>query len=101
MIPPSRKEQGSVPSSSSAACAVASARVSLSESETEDEVLSTIADSFVVPQWDDNARVTELANTRTARTRAGVPIHDTYVGGCGCQPETNCHCDQLARRGGS
>ena len=67
------------PSSSSAACAVASAKVSLSESEIEDEVLSAIADSFVVPQWDDNARVTELANALTALTRAGVPVHDTSM----------------------
>ena len=49
----------------------------MSESETEDEVLSAIAESFVVPQWDDNARVTELANTLTALTLAGVPVHDT------------------------
>ena len=51
----------------------------MSESETEDEVLSAIAESFVVPQWDDNARVTELANTLTALTLAGVPVHDTYM----------------------
>ena len=51
----------------------------MSESETEDEVLSAIVESFVVPQWDDNARVTELANTLTAPTLAGVPVHDTYV----------------------
>ena len=68
-----------MPSSSSAACAAASAKVSLHESETEDAVLSAIAESFVVPQWDDNARVTELANTLTAPTLAGVPVHDTYV----------------------
>ena len=51
----------------------------MSESETEDEVLSAIADSFVVPQWDNNARVTELANALTALTLAIVPVHDTYV----------------------
>ena len=51
----------------------------MSESETEDEVLSAIAESYVVPQWDDNARVTELANTLTALTLAGVPVHDTYM----------------------
>ena len=38
------------------------------------------AESFVVvPQWDDNARVIELANTLTAFTLAGVPVHDTYM----------------------
>ena len=51
----------SYPSSSSAACAAAAAKVSLSESETEDEALAAIADAFVVPQWDGNSRVTELA----------------------------------------
>ena len=68
-----------MPSSSSAACAVASAKVSLSESDTEDEVSSAIAESFVVPHWDDNARVTELANTLTALTPEGVPVHDTSM----------------------
>ena len=51
----------------------------MNESETEDEVLSAIAESFVVPQWDDNVRATELANTLTALTLAGVPVHDTYM----------------------
>ena len=78
-MPPSRKEKGSFPSSSSAACAVASAKVSLSESENEDEVLSAIAESYIVPQWDDNARVTELANTLIALTIAGAPVRDTSV----------------------
>ena len=48
-------------------------------SQTEDEALAAIADSFVVPQWDDNARVTELSNTLTALTLAIIPIHDTYI----------------------
>ena len=51
----------------------------MSESETEDEVLSATAESFVVPHWDDNARATELANTLTALTIAGVPVHDTSM----------------------
>ena len=47
--------------------------------ETQDEVLSAIAESFVAPQWDDNERVTELAHTLTALTLAGVRVHDTSV----------------------
>ena len=50
-----------------------------SESENEDEALSAIAEAYTVPQWDDNARVTELANTLTALTLAGVPVQDTYM----------------------
>ena len=60
-------------------CAAASAKVSLSESETEDKALAAIANSFVVPQWDANARVTELSNTLTALTLAGVPTHGTSM----------------------
>ena len=41
--------------------------------------MSAIAESFVVLRWDDNARVTELANTLTALTLARVPVHDTYM----------------------
>ena len=70
--------KGSFPSSS-AACAAASTKVSLSESEGEEEALSAIAEAYTVPQWDDNARVTELANTLTALTLAGVPVQDTYM----------------------
>ena len=51
----------------------------MKESETEDEVVSAIAESSEVPQWDDNARATELANTLTALMLAGVPVHDTYM----------------------
>ena len=71
--------KGSFPSSSSAACAAASAKVSLSESENEEEALPAIADAYTVPQWDDNACVTELANTFTALTIAGVPVQDTSM----------------------
>ena len=41
--------------------------------------LSAIAEAYTVPQWDDNARVTELANTLTALTLAGVPAQDTSM----------------------
>ena len=51
----------------------------MSESENEDEALAAIANSFVVPQWDVNARVLELSNTLTALTIAGVPTHDTCM----------------------
>ena len=78
LIPPSQKEKGLFPSSS-AACAAASTKVSLSESENEEEALSAIAGAYTVPQWDDNARVTELANTLTALTLAGVPVQDAYM----------------------
>ena len=54
-------------------------QVSLNESEGEEEALSTIAEAYTVPQWDDNARVTELANTLAALTLAGVPVQDTYM----------------------
>ena len=67
------------PSSSSAACVAAAAKVSLSESESADDALVEIADAFVVPQWDDNSRVTELSNTLTAITLAGVPTHATSM----------------------
>ena len=73
------RKKGSFPSPPSAACAAASAKVSLSESENEDEVLSAIAESYIVPQWGDNARVTELANALAALTLAGVPVQDTYM----------------------
>ena len=70
--------KGSFPSSS-AACAAASTKVSLSESEGEEGALSATAEAYTVPQWDDNARVTELANTLTALTLAGVPVQDTSM----------------------
>ena len=60
--------------SSIAACTAASTIVSLSESEGEEEALSAIAEAYTVPQWDDNARPTELANKLTALTLAGVPV---------------------------
>ena len=80
-ITDSSEPEGKVfyPSSSSAARAAAAAKVSLSESESEDDALAAIADAFVVPQWDDNSRVTEISNTLTALTLAGVPTHDTSM----------------------
>ena len=78
LTPLNQKEKGSCPSSS-AACAAASTKVSLNESEREEEALSAIAEAYTVPQWDDNARVTELANTLTALTLAGVPVQDTSM----------------------
>ena len=51
----------------------------MSESEGEEEALSVFAEAYTVPQWDDNARVTELANTLAALTIAGVPVQDTSM----------------------
>ena len=81
MISDSAEPEGkrSCPSSSAACAAASTKKVSLSESEGEEEALSTIAEAYTVPQWDDNARVTELANTLTALTLAGVPVQDTSM----------------------